>query len=573
MACWRGACRICKKLINPSDDTHDSEPAEGETTVGVPPLERPGDEPVTPKATPVMEDAGTKAAKEAAAREEAAKQKAAKERETEAPDAEDLEVFAPEISGGEGWKTPKDGQPVLFKLQVMTLGDKGEVIHTEEVEFLLGSKEVVPVAPDYLNKAIPKLRKGATASWKCDAACIALAARRKATSAKELQVALTLTEICEERDVLPGLCGEIPNLEWKLIKRTLKEGEPGSAALPADGSKLSYKLESLRAPGGPLLLAHDGAEIFLGNGTVCEALEFGLLSMRRGERSRLTAPWSMCTATMPPRVISMQTGETCEMVVELVSFERGPDPYRTDQKQLLKWTTHRKEIGTQLLSDQRHILALARYRGICDIFAFADSEKNRYSEEMRQEMKALVRSCRLNSALCLLQLKAFRAAFRFCDEVLAEDPNNVKALYRKAQAASGMRDYKEALKAVKQGLKIEPANAAMRKLFAEFDQRRQVASVREKKKIKKVMQNACHEELLSGGRDAEELDEDMHGPAMMMEGIHPSMSPLEVARKKGDPEIIKLLEEASVEQDRYRIAEEYGMSMEEAAEVQARGSV
>lgn len=59
--------------------------------------------------------------------------------------------------------------------------------------------------------------------------------------------------------------------------------------------------------------------------------------------------------------------------------------------------------------------------------------------------------CYSNSAACNLRLKNYEDALQCCLKVLKKDPKNVKALYRKAQAQAGGKDFEGALATLKQG--------------------------------------------------------------------------------------------------------------------------
>ena len=49
--------------------------------------------------------------------------------------------------------------------------------------------------------------------------------------------------------------------------------------------------------------------------------------------------------------------------------------------------------------------------------------------------RALTKACLLNLASCALKLQQHANAEQYCDDVLAGEPSNVKALYRRGQAS------------------------------------------------------------------------------------------------------------------------------------------
>eukprot|EP00931_Biecheleriopsis_adriatica_P121359 TRINITY_DN96442_c0_g1_i1.p1 TRINITY_DN96442_c0_g1~~TRINITY_DN96442_c0_g1_i1.p1 ORF type:complete len:635 (-),score=162.55 TRINITY_DN96442_c0_g1_i1:64-1968(-) len=88
----------------------------------------------------------------------------------------------------------------------------------------------------------------------------------------------------------------------------------------------------------------------------------------------------------------------------------------------------------------------------------------------------------LNLALAHSKLKKFRQAVGFCDEALVDEPNNVKALYRKADALGELCDWQEAEEAA---AKLQTTGEEGAKLAAqkreEWRRRRRQADGKQKK--------------------------------------------------------------------------------------------
>merc|ERR1712183_449028 len=70
-------------------------------------------------------------------------------------------------------------------------------------------------------------------------------------------------------------------------------------------------------------------------------------------------------------------------------------------------------------------------------------------------MGELRTTCRLNLAACALKLEEFHAAVRSCDTVLKDDPRNLKALYRRAQACLATKEFEDAARDCKKILELE----------------------------------------------------------------------------------------------------------------------
>merc|ERR1719343_1655487 len=88
----------------------------------------------------------------------------------------------------------------------------------------------------------------------------------------------------------------------------------------------------------------------------------------------------------------------------------------------------------------------------------------------------------LNLALGHLKLKQYRHTVSYCDEALLDQPNNVKALYRKADALGELCNWKEAEEAVaKLEDTGEEGRTLARKKKDEWKRRRKASDGKQKK--------------------------------------------------------------------------------------------
>merc|ERR1712146_330500 len=68
----------------------------------------------------------------------------------------------------------------------------------------------------------------------------------------------------------------------------------------------------------------------------------------------------------------------------------------------------------------------------------------------------------LNVGACRLKLGDFKGTQEACKKALEMDGSNVKALFRRAQAFAGTKDYVEAVADLKRAMEIEPQNKDVR---------------------------------------------------------------------------------------------------------------
>merc|ERR1711972_260036 len=74
-----------------------------------------------------------------------------------------------------------------------------------------------------------------------------------------------------------------------------------------------------------------------------------------------------------------------------------------------------------------------------------------------------------------------------CDAVLKEDPQNVKAVYRLAQAELGLKNYLDCIKDCKKVVELDPPNKDARALLKQA----QAGQKEDDKKAKGLFANMC----------------------------------------------------------------------------------
>eukprot|EP00927_Polykrikos_kofoidii_P049334 TRINITY_DN43401_c0_g1_i1.p1 TRINITY_DN43401_c0_g1~~TRINITY_DN43401_c0_g1_i1.p1 ORF type:complete len:362 (-),score=75.06 TRINITY_DN43401_c0_g1_i1:121-1206(-) len=104
------------------------------------------------------------------------------------------------------------------------------------------------------------------------------------------------------------------------------------------------------------------------------------------------------------------------------------------------------------------------------------------------EAGARARACFIavssNAAMCKLKLGELDVCIRMCDGVLALDPNNVKALYRKGLALRSQEADDDAEIVLKEAARLEPGDKAVQKELTDIARRRR----EDKDKAKRLAQ-------------------------------------------------------------------------------------
>lgn len=153
------------------------------------------------------------------------------------------------------------------------------------------------------------------------------------------------------------------------------------------------------------------------------------------------------------------------------------------EEEKVEFGVARKEIGTGLFKSGRMSLALQRYKKVAELFSYIDN----FKEENKTKAKELKNACELNKAACYLKLKEFTEAKKSCDVVIKEESQNIKAIYRRAQAEMGLKNFPECIRDCKKVVELDVRNKDARTLL----QQAQQGQKEEDKKSKGLFANMC----------------------------------------------------------------------------------
>merc|ERR1712228_127826 len=96
------------------------------------------------------------------------------------------------------------------------------------------------------------------------------------------------------------------------------------------------------------------------------------------------------------------------------------------------------------------------------MFDYIDGWKEEGLKKQAADLRAV---CNLNLSAVLLKLEDFADAKSCCKKVPEKDGQNVKALFRLAQAEVGLKEYMSAMAQCKKLLEVESANQDARALY------------------------------------------------------------------------------------------------------------
>jgi len=258
----------------------------------------------------------------------------------------------------------------------------------------------------------------------------------------------------------------------KLWKRIIKEGEGDS---PQVHSKVEVHYVGTLYPSGDKFdSSRDRGTPFdfkLGMGSVIKGWDTGVATMKVGEVAELLCgpEYAYGANGSPPKI---PANATLKFEVELLDFT--VEGASSQEKLALAQSS--KVKGDEAFKTGSYQKASIFYtkadKYLADTWNFDDAEK-----EQAQTLLVAVQS---NGAANYIKLNEFKEALKLVDKVLDKDPNNKKAVYRKAQCYLGIHEFDGALQWTHKGLEIDAEDASFKALEQQAKAKKAEAAKKEK---------------------------------------------------------------------------------------------
>uniref|UniRef100_A0A3Q1HP54 Peptidyl-prolyl cis-trans isomerase D n=1 Tax=Anabas testudineus TaxID=64144 RepID=A0A3Q1HP54_ANATE len=97
-----------------------------------------------------------------------------------------------------------------------------------------------------------------------------------------------------------------------------------------------------------------------------------------------------------------------------------------------------KNTGNNLFKNQDWKAAVNKYS---KALRYLEVSGDQVEEDAQKKLEPIALSCFLNTAACKLKMQLWQDALDSCDEALELDTGNTKALFRRAQAWQGLKEY------------------------------------------------------------------------------------------------------------------------------------
>eukprot|EP00515_Schizochytrium_aggregatum_P001271 CAMPEP_0202036386 /NCGR_PEP_ID=MMETSP0962-20130828/1516_1 /ASSEMBLY_ACC=CAM_ASM_000488 /TAXON_ID=4773 /ORGANISM="Schizochytrium aggregatum, Strain ATCC28209" /LENGTH=477 /DNA_ID=CAMNT_0048600459 /DNA_START=105 /DNA_END=1538 /DNA_ORIENTATION=- len=261
-----------------------------------------------------------------------------------------------------------------------------------------------------------------------------------------------------------------------IVKKILKAGEGES---PQPGDQVWAHYTGTLEDGTKFDSSRDRGKAFdftIGQGQVIKGWDVGFASMKKGEHAILTikSDYGYGDSGSPPKIPG---GATLVFDVELLKF--GPKPkqkWEMDTKEKLEAAASHKQKGIDAYKEKKLEEAIGEWEEALDFIQHLDED----DEETSQAVGELQTSLNLNLAQAHLLLRNNSEAAKHATNVLETDSENVKALFRRAQARLNTASFSEAKADLLAALKVDPNNRSVLAEVGKLKKKMQEAKAKEK---------------------------------------------------------------------------------------------
>lgn len=160
-------------------------------------------------------------------------------------------------------------------------------------------------------------------------------------------------------------------------------------------------------------------------------------------------------------------------------FPEDSDIDFKDADKVLSVAEDVKNIGNSLFKNQDWKAAVNKYS---KALRYLEVSREHLEEEVQQKLEPTALSCFLNTAACQLKMQLWQDALDSCNEAVELNEANTKALFRRAQAWQGLKEYSKAMIDLKKAQEITPEDKAISNEM----KRVQLKIQEEKEKEKKI---------------------------------------------------------------------------------------
>ncbi|XP_068170287.1 FKBP prolyl isomerase 16 [Antennarius striatus] len=243
--------------------------------------------------------------------------------------------------------------------------------------------------------------------------------------------------------------------EDRLLRKKVLEASAPNTMHPTWGQEVTMKMQCVLED--RTVVEKDRKLVFvIGEGDVNQALEECVISMQTGEITLLLAD-SQYAYGFLGREPDIPAWAPLLYQLQLLDFREKPDPSTLPIADRIRVGNQKRERGNFHFQREEYCLAARAYLIALDVLTthITDGQNGSVKAEEEEVHEYRVK-CLNNLAATQLKLERYAEALQTSRDVLALQPNNVKALFRMGKLLSDKGDYKEAMEVLKKALKLEP---------------------------------------------------------------------------------------------------------------------
>ncbi|CAH1121907.1 unnamed protein product [Ceutorhynchus assimilis] len=257
-----------------------------------------------------------------------------------------------------------------------------------------------------------------------------------------------------------------PTYNWEdllgsgvIMKKIISPGEPDSRGSRSEILTINFVLS---LPNGDIIETKKNNQISLGEGDVIQGMDVALGLMNRGERCLLKIGPRLAYGSkgLPPNIPS---DATIILDLELVDIQSALDCEKMSFEERQEVGQKKREKGNWWYQREEFTQAIQCYRIALDFLEVVDSP-NSSATDLELQLLLEDRLKILNNlAVAQIKMDLHDQALVSLKIVLQHQPNNVKALYRKAKIFLVKNDAHKAKALLKKAQKLEPNDGLINK--------------------------------------------------------------------------------------------------------------
>jgi len=200
-------------------------------------------------------------------------------------------------------------------------------------------------------------------------------------------------------------------------------------------------------------------DFILGEGSevgLPEGVDRAVRRINKGEKCRVTLKGRFAYGLNPPAEYELPPNADVEFTLFMPEFEKIKASWEMTEQEKIEAAQQLKERGTKFLNEGKLKLALNKYTSIAVLLEHTAPTEG----ELLKQIENVLVAGWLNCALVNMKRNETAECIKNCDKVLEKQPQNVKALYRKAQALQQRKEFEEAIQIYNKVIDIEPGNKA-----------------------------------------------------------------------------------------------------------------